>query len=122
MDYYEQRLGKPLESHVLALGAICKMAASTEDGAVPHAAALAALEAGDDNDEPVDHPHALRLLETAERRGILRKRKVRTKDHYLPPPIPSMATYLANTFDEVVREGDRVALAMAKACGFRVSS
>ena len=118
-DYYAQRLGRPLESHVLALGAICRLAASFEDGAVPRAVALAALEVGDDNDERVDHQHAVQLLETAERRGILRKRKVKTKDHFLPPPIPSMTTYLAAAFDEMASEGDRVALTIAERCGIR---
>ena len=116
-DYYEQRLGSPLDTHVLALGAICKMAAFLDDGAVPRAAALTALEVGDDNDERVDHQYAAQLLETAAQRGILRKRKMKTKDHFLPPPIPSMATYLATAFDEVAKEGDRVALAIAKRCG-----
>ena len=93
------------------------MAASLDDGAVPRAAALTALEVGDDNDERVDHQYAAQLLETAAQRGILRKRKMKTKDHFLPPPIPSMATYLATAFDEVAKEGDRVALAIAKRCG-----
>lgn len=119
VDYYEQRLGRPLDSHVLALGAICKMAASFESGAVPRPVALTAFEVGDDNDERVGHDYALQLLETAERRGILRRRKMKTKDHFLPPPIPSMATYLAATFDDVAREGDRVAQAIAEQCGIR---
>ena len=63
-DYYQQRLGSSLDTHVLALGAICKMAASFKDGAIPRAAALAALEVGDDNDERVDHVGAVRLLKS----------------------------------------------------------
>ena len=120
-DYYEQRLGSSLNTHVLALGAICKKANSLKDGAVPRATALAVFEVGDDNDERVDHEAAIQLLETAEQRGILRKRKIRTKDHFLPPPIPSMATYLASAFDDMFKEGDRVALAIAERCGIGTS-
>ena len=118
-DYYAQRLGRHLESHVLALGAICRMAASLKDAAVPRAVALAALEVGDDNDEPVDHGQAVQVLETAEQRGILRRRKIKAKDHYLAPPIPSMTSYLAGVFDEAAGEGDRVALTVAERCGIR---
>ena len=44
---------------------------------------------------------------------------MKTKDHFLPPPIPSMATYLVATFDDVARGGDRVAQAIAERCGIR---
>ena len=118
-DYYAQRLGNPLESHVLALGAICRLAASYEGGAVPRAVALTALEVGDDNDERVDHQRAVRLLETAEQRGILRRRKIKAKDHFLPPPIPSMTSYLAAVFDEAASDGDEVAQTIAERCGVR---
>ena len=115
-NYYQQRLGESLQSHLLALGAICQLGARLEDRAVPRALALAVLEVGDDDGDRVDREQAAAVLETALDRGVLGKLKKGAKTHYLPPPIPSMASYLAAMFGRMASEGDQVALDMAERC------
>ena len=97
-------------------GAICRLTARLEDRAVPRALALAVLEVGDDDGDRVSSKQAAAVLETAAAGGVLRRVKRAAKTHYLPPPIPSMASHLASMFDFMANQGDRVALAMAERC------
>ena len=83
---------------------------------MPRALALAVLEVGDDDGDRVDREQAAAVLETALDRGVLGKLKKGAKTHYLPPPILSMASYLAAMFDRMASEGDQVALDMAERC------
>ena len=116
--FYEQRLGRDLETHVVALGAFCKdVLRRGGTGAAKHFL-LDLLEAGDDDGERVDREKAGRLLAIAEERGVLR-RSARTSagTFFELPAIPSMAAYLAAQFDAMAQGGNKTALELAARCG-----
>ena len=111
--FYEQRLGRELETHVVALGAFCKNALWRGEGVATRAFLLDLFKAGDDDGEKVDHEEARRLLAIAEERGVLRKRtRARAETFFELPAIPSMATYLAAEFDAMAQGGNETALAV----------
>ena len=113
--FYEQRLGRDLETHVAALGAFCKSALRHGESGATRAFLLDLFEAGDDDGEEVDREQARRLLAIADERGVLRKRtRARAGTFFELPAIPSMAAYLAAEFDAMAQGGNETALALAK--------
>ena len=118
--FYEQRLGRDLEAHVVALGAFCKDALRRGETGAEKPFLLDLFEAGDDDGENVDREKAKRLLAIADARGVLRKR-VRTGagTFFELPAIPSMTAYLAAEFDAMAQGGNKTALELAARCGFR---
>ena len=105
--FYEQRLGRDLETHVVALGAFCKNALRRGETGAARAVLLDLFEAGDDDGEKVDREQAGRLLAIADERGVLRK-QVRSGagTFFELPAIPSMAAYLAAEFDAMAQGGN----------------
>ena len=117
--FYEQRLGRALESHVVALGAFCKEALRRGESGAAKPFLLDLLEAGDDDGEKVDREEAGRLLTIAEQRGVLHKRvRAGAGTFFDLPAIPSMAAYLAAEFDAMAQAGNKTALELAARCGF----
>ncbi len=113
--FYEQRLGRELETHVAALGAFCKDALRRGERGATRAFLLDLFEAGDDDGEEVDREEARRLLAIADGRGVLCKRtRARAGTFFELPAVPSMAAYLAAEFDAMAQGGNETALALAK--------
>ena len=116
--FYEQRLGRDLEAHVVALGAFCRNALLRGETGAARAVLIDLFEVGDDDGERVDREEAARLLTIAEERGVLRKRvRAGAGTFFELPAIPSMATYLAAEFDAMVQGGNKTALALAARYG-----
>ena len=110
--FYEQRLGRELETHVAALGAFCKDALRRGERGATRAFLLDLFEAGDDDGEEVDREEARRLLAIADERGVLRKRTRSGAGTFFE--LPAMAAYLAAEFDAMAQGGNETALALAK--------
>ena len=117
--FYEQRLGRDLQAHVVALGAFCKGALQRGETGAARSFLLDLFAAGDDDGEPVDREEAARLLAIADERGVLRKRAHTDAGTFFElPAIPSMAAYLAAEFDAMAQGGNATALELANRCGF----
>ena len=117
--FYEPRLGRDLEAHVVALGAFCKDALRRGENGAARPFLLDLFEAGDDDGEKVDREEAGRLLAIADERGVLRKgARTGTGTFFELPAIPSMAAYLAAEFDAMAQGGNQIALELAARCGF----
>ena len=116
--FYEQRLGRDLETHLVALGAFCKHALERGDTGAARTFLLDLFKAGDDDGEKVDQDKAARLLAIVDERGVLRKRaRTGGGTFFELPAIPSMAAYLAAEFDAMAQSGNATALALAARYG-----
>ena len=106
--YYDTRLG-PLQEHSLALGSLCsRMIEHGIDAVMKTDARTTLATANDDGDEVKLRP-AKKLLAKAIRRGIFTP----AAGHGgLAVTIPSMSSYLGDTFEKHVKDGDAVALAI----------
>ena len=119
--FYEQRLGRDLEAHAVALGAFCKNALWRGKTGAPKPFLLDLLEAGDDDGEKVDRAEAARLLAIADERGVLYKRvRQRGGTFFELPATSSMAAHLAAQFDAMALGGNETALQLAARCGFDI--
>ena len=101
-NYYEVQLGSSgVENHQVAMGAICDLFGRTGGAPMHRMDALSLLKIGDDEGVALTDEKAKQVLHEALKKGLFAERKRRpkqSKSYILPPPIPSLQTYLAECF------------------------
>lgn len=127
ISYYEGLLSsKGIGRHRTALGSICVLfdllRKSGRKAIAFKSAARRLIASTSDSGAPVSHDLSEQAMEKAIAKGVLEslalhpdgKLVEHAEDYVLPPPIPSMETYLASRFLRNLESEDPVALAVQK--------